>query len=145
MLKFLSKRFREYCPKFNGKKIKTEFYVTRRFAWGFLSSGSNYTFVCPSGNRRRNFRTFSRLFLTFVKVEVYVSTDKFCGKNFISSEPDLEPKLSSSFPNKFEKVFETASYASRGRFWGKLFIVLENKNFFRLFFVFLAKTYQKTC
>ena len=115
------------------------------FAWGFLSSRSNYTFVCHSGIRTKNFRTFLKRLSTIVKTAVYVSTDKFCGKNFIPSVPDLEPKFSSSFPNKFEKVFETASDASKGRFWGKIFIVLENENFFRFFFGFSSQIFRKTC
>ena len=115
------------------------------FAWGILSSRSNNTFVCHSGIRTKNFRTFFKQFSTIVKTAVYVSTDNFCGKIFIPSVPDLEPNISSSFPNKFEKVFETASDASKGRFWGKLFIVLENENFFRFFLVFFSQIFRKTC
>ena len=90
------------------------------------------------GLRTKSFRTFIKWFSTYFKTAVYVSTDMFCVKKFFSSAPDFEPKCSTSFPQKCEKDFKTAFCVSRGKNWGNLLFVLENKKI--LFDVFLVSS-----
>ena len=145
MLNFLSKRYCEYCPKFNEKKFKTEIYVTKRFScWNFFPEITTRLFVIP-GFRMKSFRTFTKRFSTIVKTPVDVSTDKFCGKKHYFISTGFWVKIFSLSAKKFEKVFETASCVSRGNFWGKLFIVLEHEKKIFDFLCFLFKTYRRTC
>ena len=140
MLKFLSKRFCEYCPKFIEKNVKTEFYVTRRFSCGiFFPEKTTRLFVIP-GLRTKSFRTFTKRFSTIVKFSVYVSTDMFCGKKHCFISTGFWAKIFWLPSKNIKMVFETASCVFRGRFLGKLFIVLKNKKNFLIFFlVFLRK------
>ena len=144
MLKNLRKQFWEFCPKYNGKIVKSGFYVSRISLWGnFFPEKTTHMFVLLR-LRTKSFRTFIERFSTFFKTAGFVSTDKFYGKKFFSSVPDFEPKFSTSFPKKCEKNFKTASCVSRGNFWGKLFNVLENKRLYLIFFsVFLPKLIGK--
>ena len=136
MLKFLSKRFFEYCPKINEKNVNTEFYVTRRFSCGiFFRELTTRLFVIP-GFRTESFRTFTKRFSTIVKIPVYVSTDIFCGKKHCFISTGFWAEIFWVSYKKFKMVFETASCVFRGRFWGKLFIVLENNKIFLIFFGF---------
>ena len=84
-------------------------------------SGNNHTCVCHSG-------TSDEKFCKFWNCNLWE-------KNF-SSVPDFEPKFSTSFPQKCEKDFKTASCVSRGEIWGKLLFALENKKFYLVFFGF---------
>ena len=89
------------------------------------------------------FRTSIKRFSTIFKTAVYVSTAKFCGKNFFSSVPDCEQNFSASFSWKCEKVFETASCLFRGKVWDNFFC-FGKQNLFCFYFVFFPEIYRKT-
>ena len=80
MLKSLGKWFWDFCPKYNRKIVKSGFYVSRIFLCGnfFLEKTTHVLVIL--GLRTKSFRTFIKRFSTIFETAVYVSTDKFCGK-----------------------------------------------------------------
>ena len=117
MLKFLSKRFFEYCPKFDEKNVKTEFHVTRRFSCGNFFSRNNYTFFLSFRDFGWNvFGLSLNRFRQLWKFQFMCPQICFVGKNIVSSVPDFEPKLFGSPPKK-------------SRWFSKLHLVCSGEDF----------------
>ena len=106
--------------------------------WGFFFPEITTRLFVNQGLRTKSYRTFTKRFSTIVKISVFVSTDMFCGKKHCFISTGFWAKIFWLSSKKYKMVFETASCVFRGRFWGKLFIVLKNKKSFLFFLVFFV-------
>ena len=143
MLKNLRKQFWEFCPKYNGKIVKSGFYVSRIFLWGiFFPEKTTHMFVLLK-LRTKSFRTFIERFSTFFKTAFFVSTDKFWGKKVFFISTGFWAKIFYLFSIKVREGFETASCLFRGKVWGNFFCFGKQKILFFFGFSF-PDIYRKT-
>ena len=143
MLKNLRKQFWEFCPKYNGKIVKSVFYLSKIFLWGnFFPEKTTHMFVLLR-LRTKRFRTFIERFSTFFKTAVYVSTDKFCGKKFFFFSNGLWAKFFCLFSIKVREGFRNCILLVQRKSLRSFFLFWKTKVFL-FFLVFFQEIYRKT-